>query len=136
MGMVGFVLTVARLVFGVPFRGGLLLVLIACACCVLAGIGLGTFVSTFARSANQAQLISFFVNPPLAMLSGALTPIEAMPKWIQPWTLVNPIAHFATLGRGVLIKGVGLDVVYPHLLALAAFAALLVGSAPGGSGVS
>jgi drug efflux transport system permease protein len=127
MGMVGLVLLVARLVFHVPFRGSLLLLLTACACCVLTGIGLGTFISTFARSANQTQLISFFVNPPLAILSGALTPIEAMPKWIQPLTLLNPIAHFATIARSVLVKGSGLEVVYPHLLVLAALAGLLVG---------
>jgi ABC-2 type transport system permease protein len=127
MGMVGLVLLVARLVFHVPFRGSLLLLLAAGACCVLTGIGLGTFISTFARSANQTQLISFFVNPPLAILSGALTPIEAMPKWVQPWTLLNPIAHFATIARSVLVKGSGLEVVYPHLLALAGLAGLLVG---------
>jgi len=127
MGMVGLVLLVARAVFHVPFRGSLLLLLAAGACCVLTGIGLGTFISTFARSANQTQLISFFVNPPLAILSGALTPIEAMPKWVQPWTLLNPIAHFATIARSVLVKGSGLEVVYPHLLALAGLAGLLVG---------
>ena len=127
MGMVGFVLTLARLVFHVPFRGSLLLVVTACACCVLTGIGIGTFVSTLARSASQTQLISFFVNPPLAMLSGALTPIEAMPKWVQPLTHLNPIAHFAIIARSVLVKGAGLDVVYPHLLALAAFSIVLVG---------
>jgi ABC-2 type transport system permease protein len=127
MGMVGLVLLVARLVFHVPFRGSVLLLLAAGACCVLTGIGLGTFISTFARSANQTQLISFFVNPPLAILSGALTPIEAMPKWVQPWTYLNPIAHFATIARSVLVKGSGLEVVYPHLLALAGLAGLLVG---------
>ena len=127
MGMVAFVLTLARLVFHVPFRGSLLLVVTACACCVLTGIGIGTFVSTLARSASQTQLISFFVNPPLAMLSGALTPIEAMPKWVQPLTHLNPIAHFAIIARSVLVKGAGLDVVYPHLLALAAFSIVLVG---------
>jgi drug efflux transport system permease protein len=127
MGMVALALGLARFVFHVPFRGSLTLLLAASACCVLTGIGIGTFVSTFARSANQTQLISFFVNPPLAMLSGALTPIEAMPKWIQPWTVLNPIAHFAAISRSVLVKGVGLDVVYPHLLALAGFATLLVG---------
>lgn len=126
MGMVGLVLVVARLVFQVPFRGSLLLVLVACGCCVLTGIGIGTFLSTFARSANQTQLIGFFVNPPLAMLSGALTPIEAMPKWIQPVTLLNPIAYFASVARAVLVKGAGLDVVYPQLLALAALAGALV----------
>ncbi len=127
MGMVGLVLVVARIVFHVPFRGSVLLVLVACAGCVLTGIGIGTFLSTFARSANQTQLIGFFVNPPLAMLSGALTPIEAMPKWIQPATHLNPIAHFAAIARSVLVKGAGLEVVYPHLLALALLASLLVG---------
>jgi len=127
MAMVGLVLLVGRLVFGVPFRGSAALVLAACACCVLTGIGLGTLISTVARSANQAQLVGFFVNPPLAMLSGGLTPIEAMPGWVQPLTLLNPIAHFATIARGVLVKGVGLDVVYPNLLALIALAAMFVG---------
>jgi ABC-2 type transport system permease protein len=127
MAMVGMVLVIARLVFGVPFRGNGALVLLACACCVLTGIGLGTFVSTLARSANQTQLISFFINPPLAMLSGGLTPIEAMPKWVQPLTLFNPIAHFAQIARSVLVKGAGLEVVYPNLLALLALASLFVG---------
>ena len=127
MGMVALVLTVARTVFHVPFRGSVLLVLVACAGCVLTGIGIGTFLSTFARSANQTQLIGFFVNPPLATLSGALTPIEAMPKWIQPITYLNPIAHFASVARSVLLKGAGLGVVYPHLLALFLLAVILVG---------
>jgi ABC-2 type transport system permease protein len=127
MGMSALALGVARLVFHVPFQGSLLLVLAACACCVLTGIGLGTLIATVAGSANQAQLISFFVNPPLASLSGAFTPIEAMPHWVQPLTLVNPIAHFAAIARGVLVKGVGIEVVYPHLLALAGFSCLLVG---------
>jgi ABC-2 type transport system permease protein len=127
MAMVGAVLTVARLVFHVPFRGSPGLVLLACACCVLTGVGLGTLISTFARSANQTQLISFFVNPPLAMLSGGLTPIEAMPTWVQPLTNLNPIAHFATIARSVLVKGAGLDVVWPNLLALIGLASLFVG---------
>jgi len=127
MTMVMLVLTVARVVFHVPFRGNPLLVLAACGGCVLTGIGVGTLISTFARSANQTQLISFFVNPPLAMLSGGLTPIEAMPNWVQPLTLLNPIAHFAKIARSVLVKGAGLDVVYPNLLALLALAALCVG---------
>jgi ABC-2 type transport system permease protein len=127
MTMVTLVLTVARLVFHVPFRGNTMLVLVACAGCVLTGIGLGTLVSTIARSASQTQLISFFINPPLALLSGGLTPIEAMPTWVQPLTLLNPIAHFAKIARSVLIRGAGLDVVYPNLLALLALATLFVG---------
>ena len=92
-----------------------MLLIVACACCVLTGIG--TFVATMARSATQAQLMLFFVNPPLMALSGAFTPIEAMPKWVQPFTYLNPIAHFASLARTVLVRGSGLEVVYPALFA-------------------
>ena len=127
MGMVVLVLTLARLVFGVPFRGSMGLVVTASALCVLTGISIGTLLATFARSATQAQLMSFFVNPPLAVLSGALTPIDAMPKWIQPLTLLNPVRHFAAISREVLIKGVGLEVVYPQLVSLLAFTVVLVG---------
>jgi ABC-2 type transport system permease protein len=127
MGMTGLALILARLAFHVPFRGSLALVLTACACCVLTGIGIGTFVSTLSRTANQAQLAMFFINPPMAALSGAFTPIEAMPGWIQPWTALNPVTHFAAIARDVLVKGAGIELVYPHLLALAAIAALLVG---------
>jgi len=126
MGMTGLALLVARLVFHVPFRGSLLLLLAACACCVLVGIGIGTFAATVARSATQAQLALFFVNPPLMALSGAFTPIDAMPKWVQPWTALNPIAHFAAIARNVLVKGAALEVVFPPLLALAVGATLLV----------
>jgi ABC-2 type transport system permease protein len=127
MGMTALALGLARVAFAIPSRGSLVLLGAACACCVLTGIGIGTFVSTLARTANQAQLVMFFINPPLAALSGAFTPIEAMPAWIQPWTSLNPVTHFAAIARNVLVKGAGLDVVYPHLLALAGIAALLVG---------
>jgi ABC-2 type transport system permease protein len=70
--------------------------------------------------------MSFFFNPPIAMLSGATTPIEAMPDWMQPLTLVNPVRHFTTIARSIMLKGAGVDVLYPNLLALAAFALLLV----------
>jgi len=71
--------------------------------------------------------MSFFINPPLVLLSGATTPIEAMPNWLQPLTLLNPIRHFATIARGVMLKGTGIEVLYPNLLALTAFYILMVG---------
>ena len=63
----------------------------------------------------------------IAMLSGVTTPIEAMPQWMQPLTNVNPVRHFAVISRGVLLKDIGLDVLYPNLLALSIAAAVLVG---------
>jgi ABC-2 type transport system permease protein len=127
IGMVLLAMTIIRTVFQVPFRGSFLLVFAGSALCVLCGIGIGTFIATFTRSAQQSQLLSFFVNPPLATLSGSLSPIEAMPKWLQPFTIVNPIRHFGVITRGVMVKGSGLLELWPNFLALIAFAVVLVG---------
>ncbi len=124
---VGLSAAVGNIVFGLPLRGSLVLLYTAGMLCVLSGIGIGTIIATFTRSQQQAQLMSFFVNPPLSMLSGATTPIEAMPEWMQPLTNLNPVKHFAVLARGVMLKGVGLDVLYPNFLALVAFTIILVG---------
>ena len=126
MGTTCLVFAVARVVFGVPMRGSFPLLMTAAALCVLSGIGIGTMIATFATSATQAQLMSLFVNPPLSMLSGATTPIEAMPKLLQPLTDLDPIKHFAIIARAVMVKGTGLDVLYPHLLALLAMATVLI----------
>jgi ABC-2 type transport system permease protein len=120
-------LGLGHFVFGVPVRGSLLLLFAAGLLCIAAGVGVGTFIATFSGSQQQAQLMGFFANPPLALLSGALTPVEAMPGWLQPLTYLNPVRHFAVISRGVMLKGVGLGVLYPYFLALAGFAALLVG---------
>ncbi len=119
---------VVRLVFEVPVRGSLVLLYFAGMLCVLAGIGIGTFIATFTRSQTQAQLMSFFVNPPISMLSGATTPIEGMPYWLQQVSYLNPLRHFSTIARGVLLKGVGFEVLYPNLLALTAFTFVIVGA--------
>jgi ABC-2 type transport system permease protein len=120
-------LGLGRFVFGVPVRGSVLLLFVAGLLCIAAGIGVGTFLATFSGSQQQAQLMGFFVNPPLALLSGAMTPVEAMPGWLQPFTYLNPVRHFAIISRGIMLKGVGLAVLYPYFLALAGFAALLAG---------
>ncbi len=119
-------IVIIRLVFAVPFHGGYLLVLGGGALCVLAGIGIGTVISTFSKSAQQALLISFFINPPLVSLSGALSPVEAMPGWLQPLTIVNPIHHFATIARGAMLKGSGLETLWPNFLALSIITLVLV----------
>lgn len=124
---IGLSIAVGNFVFDLPVRGSFLLLYVSGMLCVLSGIGIGTMIATFTRSQQQAQLLSFFVTPPLSMLSGATTPIEAIPHWMQPITYLNPVRHFATLARGVMLKGVGIDVVYPNLLALVGFTIVLMG---------
>lgn len=117
---------VIKFVFGVPFHGSLPLLVIAGMLCILSGISIGTVIATFSKSAQQAQLTSFFINPPMSSLSGALNPVEAMPKWLQPLTVFNPIHHFATIVRGTMLKGSGFMAVWPNFLALFLFTLILV----------
>jgi len=109
---------VLKFAFGVPFHGNILLLVAGGALCILSGISIGTVISTFSKSAHQAQLTCFFVNPPLSALSGALNPVEAMPKWLQPFTVLNPIHHFATIARGSTLKGSGIMDLWPNFLGL------------------
>ena len=115
-----------RVVFGIPFRGNVFVVIAAAALCLLCGISIGTFIATFTKSARQAQLTLFFVNPPLTSLSGAFTPVEAMPKWLQPIAQFNPIQHFGVISRGAMLKGSGIGTLWPNFLALLAFTVVLV----------
>jgi ABC-2 type transport system permease protein len=119
-------IVIMRVVFGIPFRGNVLLVIAAAALCLLCGISIGTFIATFTKSARQAQLTLFFVNPPLTSLSGAFTPVEAMPKWLQPLAQFNPIQHFGMISRGAMLKGSGIGTLWPNFLALLAFTVVLV----------
>jgi ABC-2 type transport system permease protein len=116
--MMFIALGVLKFAFKVPFHGNVLLLLAGGALCILSGISIGTVVSTFSKSAQQAQLTTFFVNPPLSSLSGALNPVEAMPKWLQPLTVLNPIHHFATIARGSTLKGGGFIELWPNFLSL------------------
>jgi ABC-2 type transport system permease protein len=119
-------IAVLKLAFDVPFQGNILFLLFGGALCILSGISIGTVIATFSKSAQQAQLTSFFVNPPLSSLSGALNPVEAMPKWLQPITVLNPIHHFATIVRGSTLKGSGFMDLWPNFLGLLIFTIILV----------
>ena len=121
-----FAVLMMRAVFGIPFRGNVFLVVSAAALCLLCGNSIGTFIATFTKSARQAQLTLFFVNPPLTSLSGAFTPVEAMPKWLQPVAQFNPIQHFGQISRGAMLKGSGIETLWPNFLALLAFTVILV----------
>lgn len=127
LAMVLAAMALIRFVFHVPYRGSMMLVLAGSALCVLSGIGIGTFIATYTKSGQQARLMAFFVNPPLASLSGSLTPVEAMPHWLQPITWANPLRHFGLIARGVLVKQSGFMELWPNFLVLVIFTILLVG---------
>jgi ABC-2 type transport system permease protein len=125
-GMVLFATAVIRFVFDVPFHGNIAILFGGAALCILAGIGVGTVIATFSGSGFQAQLTSFFVNPLLTTASGAMTPAEAIPRWLQPLVAINPIRHFSVIARSSMIKGTGFATLWPNFLVLAAFSFIMV----------
>jgi ABC-2 type transport system permease protein len=119
-------LTVAKLVFGVPLRGNLLLFLMIAVLYFWVGISIGILIATFSKSEQQTQLTAFFVNPPLVLLCGATTPISSMPTFMQWLTYLDPLRYFVEVCRGVLLKGVGLEALWHQVLALLVFATVLM----------
>jgi ABC-2 type transport system permease protein len=118
-------LGVSILVFGLPVRGALWLFTVAGACAALAGIGIGVMVATVSKSQQQAQLLTFFVNPPITLFSGATSPIENMPEIFQKISYFDPLRYLVTIVRGVTLKDAPWSALWPNLAALAGFAAVL-----------
>jgi ABC-2 type transport system permease protein len=119
-------LGIARLVFGVPFRGSLGLLLFLASLAIFVGIGIGTLLATLSGSQIQTQLLAFFINLPVNILSGTVTPIESMPPFFRYLSFFNPLRHYVEIVRGILLKGVGLEVLWPNALALGVFAMILL----------
>lgn len=126
LGEVLLALTIARFAFQVPFRGNLLLFLFFSGLYACIGIGIGFLLATISRTQQQAILTSFFINLPLIQLSGAIAPVESMPPFFQWFSLINPLRHYVKISRGILLKGNGLEVLFPEAIALFAFATVLL----------
>jgi ABC-2 type transport system permease protein len=113
------------LVFDLPLRGALWMFAVAGACAALAGIGIGVMVATVSKSQQQAQLLTFCVNPPITLLSGATSPIENMPEFFQRLSYLDPLRYLVTIVRGVTLKDAPWSALWPNLVILSAFAVVL-----------
>ena len=117
-------LAVAVLWFQVPLRGSVWLLLALTAVYLLTTLGLGLFVSTISSTEQQAMMTSmFFFLMPMIYLSGFVFPIENMPAPIQPFTYLIPLRYFLVVVRGIFLKGVGIETLWPQGLALLAWGA-------------
>jgi ABC-2 type transport system permease protein len=116
------VLVVIVFWFEVPLRGSFWLLLAMSCVYLLTTLGLGLFVSTISRTQQQAMMTStFFFMTPMMYLSGFIFPIENMPAAIQPLTYLIPLRYFVIILRGIFLKGVGLETLWPQALALFAW---------------
>jgi ABC-2 type transport system permease protein len=105
--------------FAVPIRGSLLLLLASTVVYLLSVLGIGLFISTVAKTQQQALMTAMFFTMPAILLSGFVFPIENMPKIFQYVTYINPLRYFLVIIRGIFLKGNGADILWPHLAALA-----------------
>jgi drug efflux transport system permease protein len=113
------VVFVALVWFEVPLRGSFLLLLTMCVIYLMTTLGLGLFLSTISATQQQAMMTaSFFFLIPMVFLSGFVFPIENMPAAIQPVTYLIPLRYFLVILRGIFLKGVGLEILWPDALAL------------------
>ncbi len=126
---VAVVLTVARLLFHVPFIGSLPLLLTGVGLFVLVLVILGYLISTVARTQMQAMQLTFFYFLPSLLLSGFMFPFRGMPGWAQVLGEALPLTHFLRLIRAIMLKGAEAAAVAQHMAALVVFVVVLAGLA-------
>ena len=120
-------LIVARLVFGVPMNGSLVLLFAAAAVYLVVALGIGLWISTLVDTQQQAMFVAFFILMIYLLMSGLFTPIDSMPHWVQLLSELNPVRHFVMIVRAILIKGAGLAEVARPLGILGVFAVVVMG---------
>lgn len=126
-GLLDFVLALAvgAYVFDLPLRGDFVLLFAATTLYLLTTLGMGLLISTLSGSQQQAFMGGFLFLLPSALLSGIMTPIQSMPSWLQPLTLVNPLRHYAEIMRASLLRGAGLRDLSTQMIALAVMGAVV-----------
>ena len=129
--VIGLVQTTVVLVLGlwlfdVPVRGSLVDVYLAAVLLIFANLTLGLLISTKAASQFQAMQMTFFVFLPSILLSGFMFPFAGMPRIIQWFAEILPLTHFLRLIRGVMLRGASLFELWPDVLALVAFTAVMM----------
>ena len=130
MANVVTVLLAARLVFDVPFRGSVPLLLAASVLFALVGLSVGVLIATVTSSQLAAMLAALGGTMlPNTMLSGLIFPIASMPAPLQWLSHVIPARWFIDIVRGIMLKGAGVEVLWPQLLVLGVMLALLLGTA-------
>ena len=104
--------------FDVPIRGSLMLLLGATSLYLMSTLGIGLLISTISRTQQQAMMSAFFYYFPAMLLSGFVFPIANMPEAVQWLTYLNPLRYFLVIIRGIFLKGVGPDILWPQMAAL------------------
>ncbi len=120
-------LGIARLFYGIIPAGSISTLYVFAAIYLLAVLGLGLLISTYAENQQQAMLISFFLMMIFILMGGLYTSIDSMPDWARAITRANPVSYFIEVIRMVVLKGSGLTDIKSQLLTITGFALVLNG---------
>jgi ABC-2 type transport system permease protein len=126
MGIAGLITIVGIFWFRIPFVGNPLVFILGTMVYLLSLLALGLLISTVCTTQQQAFATNFFVLNPFFILSGFSFPISSMPDVLQWFTYLDPLRYFLVVIRGTFLKGIGLDILWPDFLAMAAIAAVLL----------
>jgi len=105
--------------FEVPMMGNAFLLFLAICIFLLSTLGIGLFISTISATQQQAMMTTFFFIVPFFMLSGFVFPIANMPEFVQWLTYLDPLRYMIIIIRGIFLKGVGLQELWPQFFGLA-----------------
>ena len=113
-------LTVAFVIFGVHVKGSMVLLYVLTGLYLFGNMGIALIISVSASTQQQALLTSFLILMPCVMLSGFMFPITNMPVSVQYATWLNPMRWYLIILRGIVMKSVGIRILWPAILAQAA----------------
>jgi ABC-2 type transport system permease protein len=123
------ILIAGVLIFHVPINGDLGLLLLLAALFLVTTLGIGLFISTISNTQQEAILSAFFTMLPTIFLSGFFFPLAAMPRALQWVSYAVPLRYFLIIVRGIVLKGVGAESLWPEIVALSIFATVIMGGA-------
>jgi len=124
-----FILTVGVFLYQVPFTGSFFNYYIALFVFVCSIVGVGLFISSLCSTQQQAVLGTFVFISPSVILSGFATPIENMPTWLQPVTLLVPLRYMLVISKGLFLKGMKTGIVFENIWPMVLIAIFTLGSA-------
>jgi ABC-2 type transport system permease protein len=121
---VTMILVPAILIFDMPVRGNLLLLLALSSLFIMFSLAIGLLISTVSQNQFQAMQAAFLMLIPSIMLSGFLWPLETMPKLAQWISAVIPLTYYLRILRGIVVRGIGIEYLWQDTIILAAMGVL------------
>ena len=112
--------------FGVPLRGSIGVLGLGTILFLICMLGIGLFISTVSRTQQQAMVTAFFFIMPSVLFSGFGSPISSMPEALQRLTYLNPLRYFQEVLRSVYLKGIGFDLLWQEMAAMALLGVLML----------